>query len=157
MCGPWKHCCAIACHVTFTPGSTSERSASLRRPCIHAIEGHHPLLQHDRSLLCCVLALARGGVCPTRGRRLSDLHPPQWQPISALAMIAEAIDGMLESAEAVYQSLQQARPRPHVLDDDTVGHSRNTSIAPACNWACDADVLCGIGHRETAHHAYQSL
>jgi hypothetical protein len=27
--------------VTGTPGSTSERSTSLRRPFIHAIEGHH--------------------------------------------------------------------------------------------------------------------
>ena len=34
----------MACHVTFTPGSTSERSMSLRRPFIHAIEGHHHFL-----------------------------------------------------------------------------------------------------------------
>src|SRR5712692_5069761 len=38
----------MACHVTFTPGSTSERSTSLRRPFIHAIEGHHQLLQRVR-------------------------------------------------------------------------------------------------------------
>ena len=24
MCGLWKPCCAIACHMTFTPSSTSE-------------------------------------------------------------------------------------------------------------------------------------
>lgn len=35
----------MACRVTCTPGSTSERSTSLRRPFIHAIEGHHPFLQ----------------------------------------------------------------------------------------------------------------
>ena len=46
---------------------------------------------------------------------------PRWQPISQLPLLAVAIDGMLESAEETYQSLQQARPKPHVLDDYTVG------------------------------------
>ena len=32
----------MACHVTFTPGSTRERPASRHSPFIHAIEGHHP-------------------------------------------------------------------------------------------------------------------
>lgn len=45
---------------------------------------------------------------------------PQWHPLAALPMIAEAIDGMLESAEEVVRSLEQARPRPHVLDDATL-------------------------------------
>jgi hypothetical protein len=31
----------MVCQVPCTPGSTRERSASLRRPFIHAIEGHH--------------------------------------------------------------------------------------------------------------------
>lgn len=31
------------------------------------------------------------------------------------------IDGMLDSAQEQYRTLQQARPKPHVLDDDTVG------------------------------------
>jgi hypothetical protein len=39
-------------------------------------------------------------------------------------MIGEAIDGMLESAEDVVRSLEQARPRPHVLDDYTLGRVR---------------------------------
>jgi hypothetical protein len=39
-------------------------------------------------------------------------------------MIGEAIDGMLESAEDVVRSLEQARPRPHVLDDYTIGRVR---------------------------------
>ncbi len=34
------------------------------------------------------------------------------------------VDGMLESAEDVYQSLQQAEDRPHVMDDYTVGRVR---------------------------------
>ena len=49
---------------------------------------------------------------------------PQWHPIEALPMIGQAIDGMLESAEDVVQSLEQARPRPHVLDDYTIGRVR---------------------------------
>jgi hypothetical protein len=39
-------------------------------------------------------------------------------------MIGEAIDGMLASAEEEVTSLEQARPRPHVLDDDTIGRVR---------------------------------
>jgi hypothetical protein len=31
------------------------------------------------------------------------------------------VDGMLESAEEVYGSLQQAQDRPHVMDDYTIG------------------------------------
>jgi len=45
---------------------------------------------------------------------------PQWQPIEKLPLIAYPIDGMLESAEEQYENLQQARPKPHVLDDYTV-------------------------------------
>jgi len=46
---------------------------------------------------------------------------PQWQPITRLPLIASHIDGMLEAAEEQYELLQQARPKPHVLDDFTVG------------------------------------
>ena len=55
---------------------------------------------------------------------MPDHRVPQWHPISALPMIAQALDGMLESAEEVLQSLEQARPRPHVLDDYTIGRVR---------------------------------
>jgi hypothetical protein len=49
-------------------------------------------------------------------------HPtPQWQPIDKLPVIADAIDGMLESAEEQYPTLEEGRPRPHMLDDYTVG------------------------------------
>jgi hypothetical protein len=34
------------------------------------------------------------------------------------------IDGMLESAKEVHGSLQQARSRPHVMDDYTIGRVR---------------------------------
>jgi hypothetical protein len=45
---------------------------------------------------------------------------PTWQPLSALPLIGSLIEGMLQEAEEHYQTLQKARPRPHVLDDDTV-------------------------------------
>lgn len=49
---------------------------------------------------------------------------PQWQPIGKLSLIASMIDGMLESANEQYANLQEARKRPHVLDDYTVGRVR---------------------------------
>ena len=56
---------------------------------------------------------------------MPDSEPtPNWQPITFLPTIAEMIDGMLESAQNVYGSLQQARSRPHVMDDDTIGRVR---------------------------------
>ena len=53
---------------------------------------------------------------------MSEYRVPQWHPMDALPMIGQAIDGMLESAEDVVQSLEQARP--HVLDDSTIGRVR---------------------------------
>lgn len=49
---------------------------------------------------------------------------PNWQPISFLPQIAEMIGGMLESAQEVHDSLQQARTRPHTMDDYTLGRVR---------------------------------
>jgi hypothetical protein len=51
-------------------------------------------------------------------------HTPNWQPISFLPQIAEMIDGMLESAQGVLDSLERARTRPHVMDDYTLGRVR---------------------------------
>jgi hypothetical protein len=50
-----------------------------------------------------------------------DTLQPTWQPITRLSKIAHHIDGMLESAEENYGNLQEAKPKPHVLDDYTVG------------------------------------
>jgi hypothetical protein len=55
---------------------------------------------------------------------MADHPTPNWQPITFLPQLAEMIDGMLESAEAVCGSLDQAQDRPHVLDDYTVGRVR---------------------------------
>ena len=49
---------------------------------------------------------------------------PNWQPISFLPQIAEMIDGMLESAQSVLDSLERARTQPHVMDDYTLGRVR---------------------------------
>ena len=45
---------------------------------------------------------------------------PHWQPIEALAMIATHIDGMLQADREQYETLLEAKPKPHVLDDFTV-------------------------------------
>ena len=52
---------------------------------------------------------------------MSKQPQPTWQPITQLPLIASAIDGMLELAEEQYAILQQARSKPHVLDNHTVG------------------------------------
>src|SRR5260370_2370180 len=44
---------------------------------------------------------------------------PHWQPIEALAMIAAHIDGMLQADREQYETLLEAKPTPHVLDDST--------------------------------------
>ncbi len=46
---------------------------------------------------------------------------PQWQPLSKLPLVASMIDGALADSQEHYQTLLEARPRPHVLDDYTVG------------------------------------
>jgi len=64
------------------------------------------------------------GISVPKGIPMPDHRVPQRHPISALPMTAQALDGMVESAEEVLQSLEQARPRPHVLDDYTIGRGR---------------------------------
>ena len=49
-----------------------------------------------------------------------DDRTPNWQPISALPMIAFMIDGMLHDTQEQYETLLEARNKPHVLDDYTV-------------------------------------
>ncbi len=50
-----------------------------------------------------------------------DQPTPTWQPISQLALIASLIDMALDDADEQYATLQEATPKPHVLDDYTVG------------------------------------
>jgi hypothetical protein len=45
---------------------------------------------------------------------------PHWHPIAMLATIAWHLDGMVEADQEQLMTLQEARTRPYVLDDDTV-------------------------------------
>src|SRR6266516_6304327 len=57
----------------------------------------------------------------TRQHRQQGQQPqPQLQPIETLWTFATHIDGMLESSQEQYETLQEAKPKPHVLDDYTV-------------------------------------
>ncbi len=44
-----------------------------------------------------------------------------WQPVSFIPEIAKMIDGMLDSAQENLVNLEQAKDKPHVMDDYTVG------------------------------------
>lgn len=41
---------------------------------------------------------------------------PRWQPISMLSLVAQAIDGMVESAEEQQTTMRSVREHPFVLD-----------------------------------------
>ncbi len=45
---------------------------------------------------------------------------PYWHPITMLATIAQCIDGMVEADQEQLETLQEAKPKPYVLDEDTV-------------------------------------
>jgi len=45
---------------------------------------------------------------------------PHWQPIEELAMVATHIDGMLQADREQYETLLEAKPKPHMLDDFTI-------------------------------------
>ena len=48
---------------------------------------------------------------------------PNWQPLTALPLIASLLDGELADGQEHYASLLAVRDRPHVLDDATVERS----------------------------------
>ena len=45
---------------------------------------------------------------------------PQWQPLSALPLIAQLIRETLKGTDEQYHDLREAEEKPHVLDDATV-------------------------------------
>ena len=51
---------------------------------------------------------------------MTDPDTPQWQPLSALAQIARDIDEQFANTREQYDTLLDARDRPHVLDDAIV-------------------------------------
>src|SRR6266699_2542449 len=57
---------------------------------------------------------------PGPGGQRRPQPKPHWQPIEALAMIAAHIDSMLQADREQYQTLLEAKPKPYVLDDETV-------------------------------------
>jgi len=54
------------------------------------------------------------------GKKQEDDSGPNWQPISALAMVAFIVDEMLHETQEQYKNLLETRDKPHVLDDDIV-------------------------------------
>jgi hypothetical protein len=46
---------------------------------------------------------------------------PQWQPITMLPRLSSHIDGMVQADQEQYETLLEAKPKPYVLDDATVG------------------------------------
>src|SRR2546423_2240922 len=56
---------------------------------------------------------------------MHQCETPQWQPITQLPLIASHIDGMLEIAEGQYHNLQEAQPKPWMLDNDTINRVIN--------------------------------
>ncbi len=51
---------------------------------------------------------------------MSHKDPVNWQPISAMPLIASMIDGALEDTREHMKTLAEARSRPHLLDDATI-------------------------------------
>jgi hypothetical protein len=51
---------------------------------------------------------------------MTGIDTPQWQPLSALAQIARDIDEQFANTREQYDTLLEARDRPHVLDDAIV-------------------------------------
>ena len=54
---------------------------------------------------------------------MADNPAPNWQPLTALPLIASLIDGELADGQEHYATLVTVRDRPYVLDDATVERS----------------------------------
>ena len=54
---------------------------------------------------------------------MADDPAPNWQPLTALPLIASIIDGELADGQEHHASLLSVRDRPYVLDDATVERS----------------------------------
>jgi hypothetical protein len=50
---------------------------------------------------------------------------PHWHSIAMLATIARHIDGMVQADQEQLTTLQEARSKPYVLDDDTVNRVKH--------------------------------
>jgi signal transduction histidine kinase len=54
---------------------------------------------------------------------MSDNPAPNWQPLTALPLIASLIDGELADGQEHHATLLSVRDRPYVLDDATIERS----------------------------------
>ena len=54
---------------------------------------------------------------------MADNPTPNWQPLTALPLIASLIDGELADGQEHHATLLSVRDRPYVLDDATVERS----------------------------------
>ena len=54
---------------------------------------------------------------------LADDPAPNWQPLTALPLIASLIDGELADGQEHHATLLSVRDRPYVLDDATIERS----------------------------------
>jgi len=54
------------------------------------------------------------------GKEEENDSVPNWQPISALPMVAFIVDEMLNETQEQYRNLLETRDKPHVLDDHIV-------------------------------------
>ena len=51
---------------------------------------------------------------------MTDSQSVHWQPISELPTVARSVNELLENSEEQYESLAEARSKPHVLDDEII-------------------------------------
>lgn len=78
---------------------------------------------------------------------------PNWQPISALPVIASMIDGPLEAGRDQYRTLAEAEGRPYRLDDATVARVQRVYGDTAADlWLYDTQLLrWGQQHLTSTH------
>jgi hypothetical protein len=62
--------------------------------------------------------LERSGKHQANPPEITEMNPktPNWQPITALSMIASLIDGLVTDTGEQWETLQPARAKPHVLN-----------------------------------------
>jgi hypothetical protein len=61
----------------------------------------------------------------SKKKRPKQTAQPHWQSIAMLPTLATHIDGMLEADLEQYETLLEARSKPHVLDDFTVNRVKS--------------------------------
>ena len=60
---------------------------------------------------------------PAKSEDIMTTPQPRWHGLDMLPTFSQVVDGMADSAQELYASLQQAKSRPTSLDDATVGRA----------------------------------